>query len=85
MQKTDKVLNYDATTNLATLEIRNHFSKGDRLEVFGPTLKPTSFISQKMINSDNEITHRFFKPMEVVLLEVPFVVNEGDFVRKSLL
>lgn len=80
-----KVLNYDATTNLATLEIRNHFSKGDRLEVFGPTLKPTSFISQKMINSDNEITHRFFKPMEVVLLEVPFVVNEGDFVRKSLL
>ncbi|NLW29500.1 MAG: U32 family peptidase [Erysipelothrix sp.] len=80
-----KVLNYDATTNLATLEIRNHFSKGDRLEVFGPTLKPTSFVSQKMINSDNEITHRFFKPMEVVLLEVPFVVNEGDFVRKSLL
>lgn len=80
-----KVLNYDVTTNLATLEIRNHFSKGDRLEVFGPTLKPTSFVSQKMINSDNEITHRFFKPMEVVLLEVPFVVNEGDFVRKSLL
>lgn len=80
-----KVLNYDATTNLATLEIRNHFSKGDRLEVFGPTLKPTLFVSQKMINSDNEITHRFFKPMEVVLLEVPFVVNEGDFVRKSLL
>ncbi len=79
-----KVLSYDIDTHLATLEIRNHFSKDDALEAFGPHLRPTSFVSTKMINSENELTNRFFKPMEIVTLEIPFVVSEGDFIRKTL-
>ncbi len=79
-----KILSYNDDTKLATIEIRNHFSKGDQLEVFGPHLRPTSFISKKMMNSENEYTERFFKPMEIVTLEIPFCVTKGDFVRKAL-
>lgn len=78
------VLSYDDQTKRVTVEIRNHFSEGDRLEFFGPLKQAQSIYPTEMVNSDNEATKRFFKPMEVVSFYSDKAMAPGDFIRKGI-
>lgn len=79
------VLDYNETTQIATLQVRNQFSQDDQLEVFGPKTEPKPFTPQVMVNSESEATTRFYKPMEVVTMKIPYAVEKDDFVRKLFL
>lgn len=76
------VVSYDEHSQWATIEVRNHFSKGWSCEVFGPNTDHIQFTITDMINSDNEPTERVFKPMEIVKIKIPFTVMADDFIRK---
>jgi U32 family peptidase len=76
------VISYDSVSQMATIEVRNHFSKGWLCEVFGPDTDHLQFTVSKIINSDNEYTDRVYKPMEVVQIKIPFEVKPEDFIRK---
>jgi len=76
------VVSYDEHSQWATIEVRNHFSKGWSCEVFGPNTDHIQFTITDMINSDNEPTERVFKPMEIVKIRIPFTVMTDDFIRK---
>lgn len=76
------VISYDRESQWATIEVRNHFSKGWLCEVFGPNTDHIQFTVTDMINSNNEYTERVYKPMEIVRIKVPFEVVAEDFIRK---
>ena len=76
------VISYDALSQMATIEVRNHFSKGWLCEAFGPKTNHLQFTVTDIINSDNELTERVYKPMEIVQVKIPFEVKPEDFIRK---
>jgi putative protease len=76
------VLSYDGESQLATIEVRNHFSKGWLCEVFGPKTDHLQFAVTDIINSADEYTERVYKPMEIVKIKIPFTVLPEDFIRK---
>jgi U32 family peptidase len=76
------VLSYDHESQMATIEVRNHFSKEWLCEVFGPKTDHIQFTVTDIINSDSVLTERVYKPMEVVKIKIPFVVHPEDFIRK---
>ena len=64
-----KVVGYDKAEKRAYLEIRNQFNKNDLLEFFGPKRESVRFYPLEMINSEQEETERFYKPMEIVSIK----------------
>ncbi len=76
------VLNYDADQQLATIQVRNHFEVGMTCEVFGPNHENLQFVVSEIFDSEEEKVHRVYKPMEIVKVKIPFVVEIKDFVRK---
>jgi len=76
------ILEYEPSTQMATFQVRNHFKLGTQCEVFGPKHKPIIFEVSEMIDSENKVVNRVYKPMEVIQLKIPYDVQPGDFVRK---
>lgn len=76
------VLDYNQDTNMARFQVRNHFEKGMQCEIFGPNHKAKQFTITTIINSENEIVDRVFKPMEIIQIKVPFPIEAKDFMRK---
>lgn len=79
-----KVVGYDKAEKRAYLEIRNQFNKNDLLEFFGPRRESVRFYPLDMINSEQEETERFYKPMEIVSIKSEYEMVPGDFIRKVL-
>lgn len=76
------IMEYDKATNMATLQVRNHFESGMLCEIFGPNHQTKQFTVTTIINSENEKVNRVYKPMEIIQLEIPFEVDPKDFMRK---
>lgn len=76
------VKDYDAFSQVATIEVRNKFVKGDELEVFGPDVNNEHFIVGPMLNGDNEIVEVANRPTEILKIKIPFVVHDHDMIRK---
>ena len=76
------VKDYDAANELATVEVRNKFVKGDELEVFGPTINNEHFIVREMYNDEQEPVEVANQPMEILKIKVPFELHNHDMIRK---
>ncbi len=76
------IMEYDPLTQMATMQVRNHFETNMACEVFGPHHENEDFVMTKIINSDGEHVDRVYKPMEIVQIKIPFNVDPKDFIRK---
>lgn len=76
------VLDYDENTKIATIEQRNYFKVGDKVEFFGPSLKNTNFVIPDMTNDLGEDVDIARHPLEVLRFKVPFVLHKDDMMRK---
>lgn len=76
------VKDYDIATQMATIEVRNKFVKGDELEVFGPDVNNEHFFVSEMLNKDDEVVEVANKPTEILRVKIPFVVHDHDMIRK---
>lgn len=76
------VMDYNEQSQMASVQVRNQMSSEDEIEVFGPHTEPVPFFPTKMVNSDDEETNRFYKPMEIVSMHIPYKVEKDDFIRK---
>lgn len=76
------VLDYDQETQIATIQVRNQFDDSGQIEVFGPKTTPVPFTPSEMKDSEGLDTNRFYKPMEIVSLKIPYEVHKDDFIRK---
>lgn len=75
------VLEYNESTNEATVEQRNKFSVGDTIEVFGPNTSVQKFNVEYIINSAGEKAESASHAQEIVKIKIPFKVQENDILR----
>jgi len=76
------VMNYDDDTQVVTLEQRNHFRVGEKVEFFGPKMATH-------VTTIDSLSDEFGKPLEVarhpkqlVKFKVPFKLSPYDMMRK---
>ncbi len=73
---------YDSLTNTVTIEQRNHFKTGDRVEVLSPTFEPTTFIVPKMEDENGNKLTTARHPKQLITFEIPIPLSPFDMIRK---
>ena len=76
------VHDYDESRSLALIEVKNIFSKGDEIEVFGPKIDNQHFSIEYMFDEKWEEVSLANKPTQMLYVRIPFAVSEGDMFRK---
>jgi len=75
------VIDYDKENQIATLEQRNYFTIGDKLEFFGPNLENKQIIVQEIFDNDGLPLDAARHPKQIIKLKVPFIVSYLDMIR----
>lgn len=75
------VLDYDEKTNLATIEERNYFKKGDIVEIFGPVTSTFMFEILEIYDEFNNIIDVVRHPKQIVKLKIDTKVYKNDMMR----
>ncbi|MBQ4634116.1 MAG: U32 family peptidase [Bacilli bacterium] len=75
------ILDYDAETQIATLEERNYFEPGMTVEVFGPEIEEFSFQISEIYNENNELVDAARHPQEIIKIKVPCKVYKNNIMR----
>lgn len=76
------VLDYDADTHEATLQVKNHFSPHQNLEIFGPHIDPTS-VYVGSIYDENGLELSVCKtPMQIVRTHWDGPIEKNAMIRK---
>ncbi len=73
---------FDANRNIALVEVKNIFAKGDELEAFGPKLDNSRFTAEVMFDEQYNLVELANKPTQILLMRVPFPLRKGDMIRK---
>ncbi|MBQ6215919.1 MAG: U32 family peptidase [Erysipelotrichaceae bacterium] len=74
---------FDARRNIAFVEVKNVFAKGDELEVFGPKIDNLHFKAEVMFDQNYDPVELANKPTQLLMLRMPFAVEKGDMIRKA--
>ena len=77
------VHDFDARRNIAFVEVKNVFAKGDELEVFGPKIDNLHFKAEVMFDQNYDPVELANKPTQLLMLRMPFAVEKGDMIRKA--
>lgn len=75
------VLDYDDESNLATIEQRNYFKKGDVAEIFGPNIDTITLVIDQIYDLDGNLIDVVRHPKQVVKLKVLKKVYKDDMIR----
>ncbi len=79
------VLSYDKKSKLVTLEQRNYFKPGDKVEFFGPSMEPTEFtIPEGIYDEKNNIIEVANHPQMIVKFKCEIELNKDDMMRIEL-
>ena len=75
------VVDYNEETQIAIVEVRNHFKPYSTLEAFGPNLRSTQFDITTITNSDGLEVDAARHPKEIVKITCPFKLSKYDMIR----
>ena len=76
------VLDYDASSQIATLQVKNHFLPNQTLEIFGPNIAST-LVEVKEIYDENDIPLAVCKqPMQMVKTKWEGPIEKNAMIRK---
>ena len=76
------VHDFDENRNLALVEVKNIFARGELLEAFGPVLNNESFKVEYMFDENWNPVDLANRPTQMLLIRMPFPVSKGDMLRK---
>ena len=76
------VQSYDPLSQMAVIQVRNHFVAGTRLEVMSPTIDNETFVAGTLYTMDGMVQEVANKPMQLLRVKIPFEVQKDDFIRK---
>ena len=77
------VIDYDPITKIATIEQRNHFVPGEKVEMVGPKDTHT-FVMGDIKDLDGNLLDAARHPKQILKIELPFKVQPYDMLRKVL-
>ena len=76
------VLDYNEATKVVTLEQRNHFRTGERVEFFGPKTDTQVAIVEMLTDERDQPLEVARHPRQIVKFKVPFKLSPYDMMRK---
>lgn len=75
------VLDYDKKTNIATIEQRNYFKKGDTCTIFGPNHEDITYTFSDIIDEDDNIIDVVRHPRQIVKIKINETLEKYDMLR----
>ena len=78
------ILDYDEKTSLATIEQRNYFKVGDKVNVFGPEKCDFDFEITEILNENGEKIEIARHPKEILKIKVPKHVTKDSMMRVQI-
>lgn len=75
------VQDYDEASHIVTITERNFFKTGDEVEVFGPNIKPYTFIMPQLYNEEGEMVEVARHPEEILKFKLDKRVYKNDIIR----
>lgn len=79
------VLDYDESTKMATLEVRNYFESGYETEFFGPNHETFSYTINTIYDDNNEKINVCNHPKSIVKLPVDARLEKNDMMRLKMI
>ena len=76
------ILDYDEKTQMAYIEVRNHFAVGAGAEVFGPNCLNRPFVISDLFDENKEALSVAKTPMQRLYMKIPFSVKRHDMIRR---
>ncbi|WP_302317639.1 U32 family peptidase C-terminal domain-containing protein, partial [Holdemanella biformis] len=76
------VLDYDKESQLATLQVKNHFMPNQDLEIFGPHIQSTIVHVSDVYDSDKNVLEACNKPMQIVYTKWSGPIEVDAMIRK---
>lgn len=77
-----KILDYDIRDHIAVVQTRNPIDLGMKIEVMEPGVMNRTFTNTFMRNDKGEIIEEAHQPMRMITIEIPFVCEAGDIIRR---
>jgi U32 family peptidase len=77
------VLDYDAETQMVTLQQRNYFKPGDEVEFFGPEIENFTHIIEKIWDEDGNELDVARHPLQIVKFKMDKPVYPNNMMRKE--
>jgi len=78
------VLDYDAETQMVTLQQRNYFKPGQEVEFFGPEIDNFTMVVDTIWDEDGEVLDAARHPLQIVKFKVAKPVHPNNMMRKEL-
>lgn len=78
------ILDYDEKTSLATIEQRNYFKVGDKVNIFGPEKCDFDFEITEILNENDEKIDIARHPKEILKIKVPKHVTKDSMMRVQI-
>jgi putative protease len=75
------VLDYDKENHIATIEERNYFKKGDKVEIFGPNHDVINYEFNEIIDEEGNIIDTVRHPKQVVKVYIEENLYVDDMIR----
>lgn len=79
-----RVIDYNKNEQIVTIEQRNYFKVGDKIEFFSPKHDNIIITVNKIINEDNEEVMVANHPMEILKIPVEIELEKDDMGRKVI-
>ncbi len=75
------VLDYDKENHIATIEERNYFKKGDKVEIFGPNHDVINYEFNEIIDEEGNIIDTVRHPKQIVKVYIEDELYVDDMIR----
>jgi len=77
------VQDYDGSTGMVTIEQRNYFKPGQKVEFFGPKIETKECVVGEIWDEEETLLDAARHPKQMVKFRIPFEVNPFDMMRKK--
>ena len=77
------VLDYDTESGIAKIQVKNHFTTQDHLEIFGPNTLPVLVDGNTFLDEDGNTLEVMNKPMQIVYSKWKGPIEKHAMIRKT--
>lgn len=75
------ILDYDEKNEMAEVEMRNYFKKGDKAVVFGPEIEPFEFEITEIYDENEVLIDVVRHPKQIIKIKLPKKVYKNNLIR----
>lgn len=78
------VLEYNEETQIVTLQQRNYFKPGDKVEFFGPEIENVEMVINEIVDEKGQVLDAARHPLQVVRFKCPTKLYPNNMMRKGM-